>query len=249
MTPASAPDSVPTPTTSPSSSSSQAPPSAGSLTPRPAEAPAEVKKKGRRTWPGKRNPNQKPITRRAPISSAAPRKWNRPIAPTVLPAYDEALKVIRSDAYVLRQEVKAMKKSIREVEEGLEKSAESERAEVEERLEKMREKLEILEVQSEINLPEVRWRVRNAMGELVSLFCSGASLTECGEHGAVDMSKPSHRHLLEQRWRGEGKLDLLVCFSSQSQAKLSLTDYIIIDGAYSPDERRPRCSSCVPPLV
>lgn len=71
---------------------------------------------------------------------------------------------------MLRQEVKAMKKGIREAEEELEKSGESERGEIEERLEKMREKLEIVEVQSEINLPEVRWRVRNAMGELFSFL-------------------------------------------------------------------------------
>jgi large subunit ribosomal protein L35 len=32
-------------------------------------------------------------------------------------------------------------------------------------LEQKREKLNVLEVQSEINLPEVRWKVANGMGE------------------------------------------------------------------------------------
>jgi large subunit ribosomal protein L35 len=35
----------------------------------------------------------------------------------------------------------------------------------EDALEKKRKKLHILEVQSEINLPEVRWKVANGMGE------------------------------------------------------------------------------------
>lgn len=30
----------------------------------------------------------------------------------------------------------------------------------------------------------------------------------------VDMTKPVHRHLMEQKWRKEGGLDLLVGFSA-----------------------------------
>ncbi|KIK05241.1 hypothetical protein K443DRAFT_120673 [Laccaria amethystina LaAM-08-1] len=53
----------------------------------------------------------------------------------------------------------------------------------------MRVKLNILEVQSEINLPDVKWRVVNAM---------------------VNMENPIHRHLIEQKWRRDGMLDLLI---------------------------------------
>ncbi|KAJ3557658.1 hypothetical protein NP233_g11684 [Leucocoprinus birnbaumii] len=60
---------------------------------------------------------------------------------------------------------------------------------LDEELEQMRKKLRILEVQGEINLPDVRWRVANAM---------------------PDMSKPVDRHLLEQKWRKDGDLDLLM---------------------------------------
>ncbi|KAJ7775311.1 hypothetical protein B0H16DRAFT_1756544, partial [Mycena metata] len=56
-------------------------------------------------------------------------------------------------------------------------------------LEKKRAKLHILDFQSEVNLPEVRWSVTNAM---------------------TDMSIPSHRHLVEQHWRKDGDLDLLM---------------------------------------
>jgi large subunit ribosomal protein L35 len=48
-------------------------------------------------------------------------------------------------------------------------TAESAR-EVQEALEKMREKLYILQVQSQINLPEVRWRVANSMGAFFFAF-------------------------------------------------------------------------------
>ena len=37
---------------------------------------------------------------------------------------------------------------------------------LDEELEKMLEKLNIIEVQSEVNLPDVRWKVNNAMGTL-----------------------------------------------------------------------------------
>jgi len=60
---------------------------------------------------------------------------------------------------------------------------------LDEELEKMLEKLRIVQVQSEVNLPDVRWKVNNAM---------------------ADMSNLSHRHLVEQKWRKEGALDLLM---------------------------------------
>jgi len=84
-----------------------------------------------------------------------------------LPAYDLALKVIRTDSIQLSKEVKELEARIAE---GELKFRESDGQTVEttrendEVLEKMRERLYILQVQSKINLPEVRWKVANAMG-------------------------------------------------------------------------------------
>ena len=84
-----------------------------------------------------------------------------------MPAYDLALKVIRTDSIQLSKEVKELEARIAE---GELKFRESDGQTVEttrendEVLEKMRERLYILQVQSKINLPEVRWKVANAMG-------------------------------------------------------------------------------------
>lgn len=104
-----------------------------------------------------------------------------------MPAYDRALKVIRTDSIQLLNEARELEALVVKQERIVQRPGDE--PEVEEALEKMREKLYILQVQSEINLPEVRWRVANAM---------------------VDMRKPIHRHLIEQRWRKEGRLDLLM---------------------------------------
>ncbi|RDB29152.1 54S ribosomal protein L35, mitochondrial [Hypsizygus marmoreus] len=132
------------------------------------------------------------LPQRPSISAAKPKKWNRPIAEGVLPAYDLALKVIRTDSIRLQEEAEGLRKEIGEMESKVEElggwGSDGAR-EVEERLEKTRARLGILEVQAGVNLPEVRWRVANAM---------------------ADMSQPVHRHLMEQRWRSEGGLDLLM---------------------------------------
>ena len=88
-----------------------------------------------------------------------------------MPAYDLALKVIRTDSVRLMAEVTELRGLISEKEAKITElggpTAEAAREE-ENAVERMREKLYILQVQSEINLPEVRWRVANAMG--VQLF-------------------------------------------------------------------------------
>lgn len=91
------------------------------------------------------------------ISLRNPRKWNRPIAPGVLPAYDEALKIIERDSSNLKNEAHELKVAI----------AKAEAAEMtdEKALEKLTQKLKVVEVQSQINLPSVRWIVANGMGE------------------------------------------------------------------------------------
>ncbi|KAJ6577102.1 hypothetical protein B0H10DRAFT_2236134 [Mycena sp. CBHHK59/15] len=103
---------------------------------------------------------------------------------------NRALRVIRGDAARVRREAEALRGEVgrrhrallRPVDAGVKPA-------MEEEVEKMRERLNVLDVQSEVNLPEVRWSVANAM---------------------ADMSIPSHRHLVEQRWRKEGDLDLLM---------------------------------------
>ncbi|KAF8060919.1 phosphatidylethanolamine-binding protein [Lyophyllum atratum] len=144
------------------------------------------------TTQGRRRHKRAIPPQRPPISAEAPRKWNRPIAEGVLPAYDLALKLIRTDSIRVGEEADAVRQTVKELEGKVEElggwGSEAAR-EVEVELEKKRARLNILEVQSQVNLPEVRWRVTNAM---------------------ADMKKPAHRHLVEQRWRSEGDLDLLM---------------------------------------
>lgn len=158
--------------------------------PAPAAAPAVVKadtspttEEGgeKATTQGRRRKKfMKPA--RAPISTDAPRKWNRPLAEGVLPAYDLALKVLRTDSIRLGEEADTLAARIREVEKGVLEGggygAEAVR-EAEAELERMREKLHVLRVQSEVNLPEVRWRVANAMGMSVSSFGRWARADVC----------------------------------------------------------------------
>ncbi|EPQ61180.1 PEBP-like protein [Gloeophyllum trabeum ATCC 11539] len=112
-------------------------------------------------------------TRRPFITLDRPREWNRPLAPGVLPAYDEALRVIKRDSERVLREARELERK------------EGELGEEE------RRRLEILRVQGLVNLPEVRWKARNGMGE-------------------PDLSQPVYRRLVEQRWRSDGDLDLLM---------------------------------------
>ncbi|KAG1908632.1 phosphatidylethanolamine-binding protein [Suillus fuscotomentosus] len=120
-------------------------------------------------------------TRRPRISLQHPREWNRPLAFGVLPAFDEALKVIKEDSMALKDEVTALEGAIAREKETPQPDQHALRV--------MEDRLRILEVQSEINFPQVRWKCANGM---------------------ADMSKAVDRHLLEQRWRKEGALDLLM---------------------------------------
>ncbi|EAU80267.2 hypothetical protein CC1G_13488 [Coprinopsis cinerea okayama7 len=140
--------------------------------------------------------NVKSAPRRRTISNQNPRPWNPPLASGVIPAYDLALEVLRKDSLALKEEIAELKKAIESEEkryqelvkvEGKNEHGEAYALDLE--LEKKRQKLHILQVQSEVNLPDVRWKVANAM---------------------VDMNIPSHRHLVEQKWRKDGDLDLLM---------------------------------------
>lgn len=117
----------------------------------PSAKPA-LPKRGRKQ--GRKNPPK----RRPRISLDHPREWNRPIREGALPVYDEALKIIREDSQRLKAEMVEVRNYIAEAE----NMGEAERDE--EALEKLREKLNILEIQSEINKPAVRWNFANGMG-------------------------------------------------------------------------------------
>ncbi|KAF8599268.1 PEBP-like protein [Ceratobasidium sp. AG-I] len=88
--------------------------------------------------------------------------YQRPLAPGVLPAYDLAVDLLQKDS--------ASKKELLGKEADPRKQAK-------------------LEIQSTVNLPEVRWAFAQ---------------------GKYDLSQPIHRHLLEQKWRKQGALDLLM---------------------------------------
>lgn len=102
--------------------------------------------------------NRNRILHRPKISRALPRDWNRPLGVGVLPAYDEALKLIRKDSKALKGAMGKLRIAIGEAE----KAALRDEAAIV----AMKEKLQIVEVQSEINLPDVRWKFANGMGAL-----------------------------------------------------------------------------------
>ncbi|KAJ8482675.1 hypothetical protein ONZ45_g14871 [Pleurotus djamor] len=118
---------------------------------------------------------------RPAISLEKPKQWSRPLAKGVVPAYDEALKLIQKDSEALVAEANTLREELKALEAGEGANAE--------KLDSLKAKLQILEVQSQVNLPDVRWKFSNAM---------------------VDMSSPVHRHLMEQKWRKDGDLDLLM---------------------------------------
>lgn len=94
-------------------------------------------------------------THRPRITLEHPRQYSRPIARGVLPVYDLALQYIEEDSKALTQELEEVRKAL--------KAAETEGDA--ERQEALAEKARILEIQSQVNLPEVRWKAANGLGE------------------------------------------------------------------------------------
>ena len=111
--------------------------------------------------------------------------WNRPLKKGVVPAYDLALAALTKDSELLKAQAKQIRYDIsakeanyQELKAKLENlpneetvseernSLNEEMRTLNEELEKMLEKLKIVEVQSGVNLPDVRWTVNNAMGTL-----------------------------------------------------------------------------------
>jgi len=121
------------------------------------------------------------------------KKWVRPLEPGALPAYDEALAYIELDAANKRAEL-ARRCRVRD-DEGRQWST---------------EQLEQLEVESEINLPEVRWNFKQGDSMWSPLLCVAAWCLFYLFGFSVDLSKPVYRYLFNQRWRKMGRLDRLV---------------------------------------
>lgn len=77
-----------------------------------------------------------------------------------LPVYDEALKVIFEDSKKVKGELEGVREEMKRLE------GNGGAGEVEAELKALRKKEKVLEIQSEINLPQVRWAVANGMGTL-----------------------------------------------------------------------------------
>lgn len=95
-------------------------------------------------------------TRRPKISLEQPREWKRPLAFGVLPAFDEALKFIKADSEALKLETQNARASLKTAQQEAEPDLVA--------ISGMEERLQYLEIQSEINFPEVQWRCANGMG-------------------------------------------------------------------------------------
>lgn len=162
-----------------------------------------------------RGRKKKSPTKRAPISNASPKEWCRPLAPGVLPAYDLALDLLKTDCTQIKSEAEVLRTKIQVAEEKrLEEASKQEEGafaylkQLDDELEALRKKLKILEIQSEINLPDVRWKVANAMRMYLKNFCPKSWTSRFDS--SANVAKAVDRHLLEQKWRNDGDLDLLV---------------------------------------
>ncbi len=80
--------------------------------------------------------------------TSEPKKWSRPLGIGVLPVYDEALAYIEKDAAIKRERLE----SLRKANDGSVSS----------------EALIKLEIESEINLPEVRWKFENGQSRSIA---------------------------------------------------------------------------------
>lgn len=159
-----------------------APSVAESVTSQPdASAPATPTTNGRRR---RKQPPKRPI-----ISLATPRKWNRPLGEGVVPAYDLALQELKRDSLKLKKEAAELRKVVEAKEAEYQTlNAKLQTSKIPETQETIRQemyaldaelaaklaKLDILDVQSDVNLPWVRWQVNNAMGRIALCI-----LTKC----------------------------------------------------------------------
>ena len=168
---------------------------------------------------GRRSHRYPPI--RPSISLERPRQWNPPVASGTIPAYDKAVAYIRADAAALQAKADALRLNL-------------ENGQIQtEGIEDAKEKLNIIEIMAQVNLPEVRWKAANGMGLCFHYTFNNVLYLTC--HFAVaDMNQKVYRHLVEQRWRSEGALDLLVRHSNLLVSHL-VFNVFGLDGASLPD--------------
>lgn len=137
------------------------------------EKPSETKETQSPESSGGSKPRSKAIgpRRRPNISLENPRKWNPPVKKGLLPAYDEAVNLIEQDSSKLKKEAAELRKRL-DVLSGGTTGALNEDTEAE----SIRKKLSILDVQAYINLPSVRWKAANGMGESLPSCQSGLTI-------------------------------------------------------------------------
>jgi large subunit ribosomal protein L35 len=100
---------------------------------------------------GRRHPKYPAI--RPSINLDRPREWNPPIPPGFIPAYDEAVAYVRADAAAVQAEADALRSNL-------------EKGQVQiEGLDDAKKRLDTLEIMAQVNLPEVRWKAANGMGQ------------------------------------------------------------------------------------
>ncbi|PPQ70890.1 hypothetical protein CVT24_000558 [Panaeolus cyanescens] len=128
--------------------------------------------------------------KRPNITLETPREWNRPLAAGVVPAYDQALHYLKEDSERLKRELRVIRKDVHE------KQTE---------YNVLKKKLLALSEDKVAERTELKDKLRNVDEALESLL-QKANIVEI----QTDKSKASHRHLLEQKWRKDGDLDLLM---------------------------------------
>ena len=72
----------------------------------------------------------------------------------------------------------------------------------------IREKANIIQIQSEVNLPNVRWKVNSAMGKFCFVKTSPLFQSDVFGIYVADMSNVSHRHFVEQKLRKRWRVGL-----------------------------------------
>lgn len=122
--------------------------------------PAEVDEQSQATPPRPQGILVLPPKSKTPSFARKPKPgsrsiWKSPISPGKIPAYDEALKYIRTDARKLSREARELASIIKSREAELKAANNTPSKNVE--INELRQKLEILQIQSRINLPEVRF--------------------------------------------------------------------------------------------
>jgi len=149
------------------SDASTGPPDAGTVSPLATKPRTQ----------GRRNPKYPAI--RPSISLERPREWNPPVAPGVIPAYDEAVAYIRADAAALQAEADALRSRL---EKGQVLAG---------GIEDAKNMLGVLEVMAQVNLPEVRWKAVNGMGPCsYSTFINLIDRSFCSGHESEGLPPP-----------------------------------------------------------